>query len=169
MSSWMPNPSIAFGELASGSSLVMPVNLRGMTLSVQPPFSDGTRRISGAVWFSRPGQNGQLGSNDGIGFRARCTISSCGCLISSLATNTHSLVNRSWRNSGMTLTPTLFSMLMHLQDQRACVLDSAEVEAHRGAKFPFWKTSVGYYPIWNLLTGASAASMCLLLRSELRN
>src|SRR5439155_525979 len=31
---------------------------------------------------------------------------------------------------------------MHLQDQCACVLDSAEAKPHRGAKFPFWKTSV---------------------------
>jgi hypothetical protein len=53
-------------------------------------------------------------------------------------------------------------MLMHLQDQRGCALDSAEREGNAGVKFHFGKHLRVNYPIWNLLTERGQSNVVLV-------
>jgi hypothetical protein len=86
---------------ASGDSAA---NLLGTTRAFHLSPS-GTRRISGGVIFSLPGQNGQFGENDSGGLRSRFTTIWSGRLARSVAITTHSLVMKFWRSSGMKKSP----------------------------------------------------------------
>src|SRR5208283_2303464 len=59
----------------------------------------GTRRTSGGVSFSLPGQKGQFATNDAAGFRSLWRAISSGRRARSVAITTHSLVAKFWRSS----------------------------------------------------------------------
>src|SRR5579884_1020427 len=76
-------------------------NLLGTTRTCHLPAPLGTRRTSGGVLSSLPGQKGQLGTKEATGFPACERTSSFGRLARSVAMMTHSLVTKFCRSSGI--------------------------------------------------------------------